>query len=479
MSRAASRILSRISRAAAHGLRDQVADFLAELRQPLADVVGNLLFDVGNCALDLAQSLAHAAFHVAGHFAHDSAREPATVGDELAGGVEHAAHEGGNLAADIVDQILEGRREGARARAVAAAGEIALARVGAGDNYVGAARLDCDFGPRARGRIGTDRTMNMIVVDPLERGGVDSVSADSAPPRGGIKLERRAGVDFDIDASAAGDVPGLVGREGPGQIDGAADFFEIECAADAADACVAADKADCDFTGDAVGSELAADFSDLESARQVRGAYFSADDARFDLRGVLHFEMPADHARDKRRAQPQKVHTAGYFFDRHFAVDRAAIESAGNMAEGYRASRFDRQRAAHLDTVNRAGLIDSDVAADGIEHRNCAHPPRMQIAAHALDDKRRHELGDGEVARNVFEFDADALGHCYSRVVTQRHLGDARVDVDARVGVRVDLNCGTIGAADFQISGRADDADRFNSFERRDSHNKYPPLSLL
>src|SRR5277367_5854955 len=335
MSRAASRILARIARAAAHGLRDQVADFLAELRQPLADIVGNLLFDIGDRALDLAQSLADVALHVAGHFAHDSARKSAAVGDELAGGVEHAAHEGGNLAADIIDQVLKRRRERARARAVTAPGEIALTRVGAGDNHVGTARLDRDFGPCARRRIGTNRAMNMIVVDPLERGGVDSISADSAPSGGGVELERRAGVDFDVDASAAGDVPGLVGRIGTGQIDGAADFFEIECAADAADACVAADKADCDFTGDAVSRELAADFPDLQTARQVRGAYFAADDAGFDLRGVLHFEMPADHARDERRPQSQQVHTAGDLFDRYFAVDRAAIESAGNMAERY------------------------------------------------------------------------------------------------------------------------------------------------
>ena len=222
---------------------------------------------------------------------------------------------------------------------------------------------------------------------------------------------------------------------------------------------MAADEADCDFTGDAVGRELAADFPDLESTRQVRGAYFPADDARFDLRAVLHFKMSADHARDERRAQPQQVHAAGDLFDRHFAVDRAAIESAGDMAERDRAGRFHCQRAADLETVNRARFLDSDVAADGIEHRNCAHPPRMQIAAHALDDERRGEFGDVEVARNVFDFDGDALGHCDSRVVAQRHLGDARVGVDARGSVRVDLNCGTIGSGDFQISGRADDAD--------------------
>jgi len=257
----------------------------------------------------------------------------------------------------------------------------------------------------------------MIVVDPLERGGVDSVSADSAPSGGGVELERRAGVDFDIDASAARDVPGLVGRKGTGQIDRATDLFEIKCAADAADACMAADKADCDFTSDAVGPELAADFPDLESARQVRGAYFAADDARFDLRGVLHFEMPADHARDERRAQSHQAHTAGDFFYSHFAVDRAAIESAGDMAERDRAGRFDGQRAADLEPVERARFLDSNVAADGIEHRNCAHPPSMQIAAHAFDDERRGELGDVEVARNVFDFDGDAIRHCDSRVV--------------------------------------------------------------
>ena len=214
---------------------------------------------------------------------------------------------------------------------------------------------------------------------------------------------------------------------------------------------MAADKADCDFTGDAVSRELAADFPDLESARQVRSADFAADDARFDLRGVLHFKMSADHARDKRRVQSQQTHTAGDLFDRHFAVDGAAIESAGDMAERDRAGRFHGQRAADLETVNRAGFLDSDVAADGIEHRNCAHPPRMQIAAHAFDDERRGELGDVEVARNIFDFDGDALGHCDSRVVAQRHLGDARGGLDARGGVRVDPNCGTIRSGDFRF----------------------------
>ena len=242
---------------------------------------------------------------------------------------------------------------------------------------------------------------------------------------------------------------------------------------------MAADEADCDFTGDAVGRELAADFPDLESARQVRGAYFAADDARFDLRGIFDFEMPADHARDERRAQSQQMHAAGDLFYRHFAVDRAAIESAGDMAERDRAGRLHRQRAADLETVDRAGFLDSDVAADGIEHRDCAHTPRMQIAAHALDDERRGEFADVEVARNVLDFDGDALGHCDRRVVAQRHLGDARAGLDARGGVRVDLNSGTIGSGDFQISSRADDADRFNSFERRDGHYKFPPLSLL
>ena len=107
---------ARLARAAAHRLRHQLADFLAEFREPVADVFGNALLDFGNCALDFAQSFADAAFHVAGDFAHDSARESAALGDELAGGVEHAAHESGNLAAKVVDEILERRRESVAAR---------------------------------------------------------------------------------------------------------------------------------------------------------------------------------------------------------------------------------------------------------------------------------------------------------------------------------------------------------------------------
>src|SRR5208282_416533 len=142
-------LVARLARTTAHAIRHQVADFLAQLREPVADVAGNRLFYLGDHALDFAQPLADAAFHVAGDFARDCAGQPAALGNELAGGVEHDPHKSGDLAAELVGEILEWSREcAAHARAIAAAGEIALARIGARDNHVGAASLDGKFQAR-------------------------------------------------------------------------------------------------------------------------------------------------------------------------------------------------------------------------------------------------------------------------------------------------------------------------------------------
>src|SRR5208337_853510 len=359
-------LVARLARAAAHGIRHQAADLLAQLREPVADIAGNRFFDLGDRTLDLAKSLADAAFHVAGNSAHDGARHPAALGNELAGGVEHAAHKGGNLAAKLAGEILErGREFAAHARAVAAAAEIALARVGAGDDHVGAASLDGKFQARTRGRVGTDRTVNMIAAEPLESGGVDPVGADSAPSRG-AELERSVRVHLHVDPSAASNTPRFIGRKRTGEIDRAAHIFKIERAADAANTRAAADKADSDFAGDAVGRELAADFADPDSAGQVRGAHFAADDAGFDVGGVFDFEMSTDDAGGERRAQAKQAGAAGDFFDRHLAVDGAAIEFAGDQAEGDRAGGFNRERAADFEAFNRTGFLDGDVAADGV-----------------------------------------------------------------------------------------------------------------
>src|SRR5208283_1510777 len=335
-------LVARLARSAAHGIRHQVADFLAQLREPVADIAGNRLFDLGNRTLDFAESLADAAFHVAGDFAHDRAGHPTALGNELAGGVEHAAHKRGNLAAKLVGEILErGGESAAHARAVAAAGEIALARVGACDDHVGAASLDGELQARTRGRVGTDRTMNMIAAKPLESRGVHAVGADSAPSRGGVELERGVRVHFHIDPSAASDAPGFIGRKWTGEIDRTAHVFEVERAADAADARAATDKAHGDFAGDAVGGELAAYFADPNCARQVRGAHFAADDAGFDVGGVFDLETSTDDAGDERPVQAKQAGAAGDFFDRHFAVDDAAIEFASDQAEGDRVGGFN------------------------------------------------------------------------------------------------------------------------------------------
>ncbi len=195
------------------------------------------------------------------------------------------------------------------------------------------------------------------------------------------------GIHFEVDAAAAGDAPGFVERKRAGEIDSAADVFKTDRAADAADARVAADETDCDFAGNVVGRELAPDFAYLQAARQIRGAHPAADDAGFDVSGVFNFEMSANDARDERRVHAEQVGASGYFFYCHFAVDSAAIESAGDMAERDRARGFDRERAANLDAVNRAGFLDRDVAADGIAHRDRADAACVQIAAHASDDE--------------------------------------------------------------------------------------------
>src|SRR5260221_6470125 len=143
----------------------------------------------------------------------------------------------------------------------------------------------------------------MIAADPLQGGRVDTVGADSAPSGGSVELERRVRVHFDVDAPAAGDAPGLVERERAGEIDRAAYIFKVERAGDAADARVAADKADSDFARDCVRREFAADLADLQAARQIRGTHLAADDAGLDVRRVFDFEMSANDARDERRVQ--------------------------------------------------------------------------------------------------------------------------------------------------------------------------------
>ncbi len=145
---------------------------------------------------------------------------------------------------------------------------------------------------------------------------------------------------------------------GPAEIDRAAHIFKIQRAAHAADACVATDKADGDFAGDGVSRELAADLSDLQAARQVRGAHPAADHAGLDMGTVFDFEMSADDARDEWRMHAGQVCAAGDLFDRHFAVNRAAIESAGDVAEGDRTSGFNRERAADFHAVDRTGFLD-------------------------------------------------------------------------------------------------------------------------
>ena len=98
------------------------------------------------------------------------------------------------------------------------------------------------------------------------------------------------------------------------------------------------------------------------------------------------------------------------------------------MAEGDRAGGFNRERAANFEAVDRAGLLDVDVAADGVAHRDGADAARVEIAANARDDERRGEVGDVEVAREIFDFDGDAGGDGNARVVAQRHFSDAGVD---------------------------------------------------
>src|SRR5208283_2894878 len=87
---------------------------------------------------------------------------------------------------------------------------------------------------------------------------------------------------------------------------------------------------------------------------------------------------------------------------------------------------------------------------------------------------RGGEVGDVEVAGEIFDLDGDTGGDRDGRVVAQRHFGDAGVDRDSRRDSGVDLNCGSVGlrARDFQISGGADDADRFDSIDGRDSHGR-------
>src|SRR5208282_2073115 len=396
-------LVARLARAAAHGIRHQAADLLAQLREPVADIAGNRFFDLGDRTLDLAKSLADAAFHVAGNFAHNCAGHPAALGNELAGGVEHATHKGGNLAAKLVGKTLErGRECAAHARAIAAAGEIALARVGARDDHVGAAGLDRNFQARTRGRVGTDRTVNMTAAEPLKPRGVDAVGADSAPSRGGVELERSIRVHFHVDPSAASNAPRFIGRKGTGEIDRAAHIFKIERAADAADTRAAADKAHCDFAGDTVGRELAAYFADPDCAGQVRGAHFAPDDANFDVGGVFDFEMSTDDAGDERPVQAKQPRGAGDFFDRHFAVDGAAIEFADDQAEGDRVGGFNRERAADFEAFNRTGFPDRDVAANGVANGDGAEAARVEIAANALDNERGGEIGDVEVAGKIF-----------------------------------------------------------------------------
>ncbi len=175
-----------------------------------------------------------------------------------------------------------------------------------------------------------------------------------------------------------------------------------------ADARVATDEADCDFARDCVRRELAADLADLQPARKVRGAHPAANHAGFDVRRVFDFEMSADHARDERRVQALQTRAARDLFDRNFAVNRAAIESTGDVTERNCARGFDRERAPNLEAVHRAGFLDRDVAADGVAHRDGADAARVQIAAHASDGERGGEIGDVEVAGEIFDFDSDA-----------------------------------------------------------------------
>ncbi len=83
----------------------------------------------------------------------------------------------------------------------------------------------------------------------------------------------------------------------------------------------------------------------------------------------------------------------------------------------------------------------------------------MKIAANPVDDERGREIGEVEIARKIFDFDGDTSWNGESGVVAQRHFGDACVDVDSRRGARIDLDRGTIGAGDFEISSSAQDAD--------------------
>jgi hypothetical protein len=303
--------------------------------------------------------------------------------------------------------------------------------------------------------------VNVIAAEALKPRGVDAVGADSAPSRGGVELERSVGVHLDVDPSTASNAPGFIGRKRTGEIDRAAHILEIERAAEAGDTHAAVDKAHCDFAGDAVGRELAAYFANPDSAGQVGGAHFAADDAGFDVGGVFDFEMSTDDAGDERRAQATQPRTAGDFFDRDFAVDGAAIEFAGDQAEGDRARGFDRERTADFEAFNRTGFLDGDVAADGVANGDGAEAARVEIAANALDDEGGGEIGDVEVAGEIFDFDGDTGGDRDGGVVAQRHFGDAGVASDIRRGVRIDLDGGMIGAdaGDFQISGCAQDAD--------------------
>src|SRR5208282_5972570 len=123
--------------------------------------------------------------------------------------------------------------------------------------------------------------------------------------------------------------------------DRAAHVFEVKRTADAADTRAAADQAHCDFAGHGVGRELAAYFADPDCARQVRGAHFAADDAGFDVGGVFDLQTSADDARDERPVQAKQAGAAGDFFDRHFAVDGAAFEFAGDQAEADRVGGFN------------------------------------------------------------------------------------------------------------------------------------------
>ena len=136
------------------------------------------------------------------------------------------------------------------------------------------------------------------------------------------------------------------------------------------------------------------------------------------MSGIFDFEVSADDARDERRMHAGQVGAAGNLFYRHFAVDRATIESSGDVAEGDRARGFHRERAADFEAVHRAGLLDRDVAADSIAHRDGADAARVEIAANASDYERCGEIGDVEVAAEIFDLDGDAVrdgDHALSR----------------------------------------------------------------